>query len=49
MDDEEELGVGDDALVEQSVDVAVEEGVEDAGDVGVGDGDQVGSICYVQT
>ena len=36
VDDEEELGVGDDALVEQSVDVAVEEGVEDAGDVGVG-------------
>ena len=32
MDDEEELGVGDDALVEQTVDVAVEEGVEDARD-----------------
>ena len=36
MDDEEELGVWDDALVEQAVDVAVEEGVEDAGDGGVG-------------
>ena len=36
MDDEEELGVGDDALVEQAVHVAVEEGVEDAGDGGVG-------------
>ena len=35
MDDEEELGVGDDALVEQTVDVAVKEGVEDAGDGGV--------------
>ena len=42
MDDEEELGVRDDALVEQAVDVAVKEGLEDAGDVGVGgkeDGD----------
>ena len=36
MDDEEELGVGDDALVEQAVHVAVEEGVEDARDGGVG-------------
>ena len=36
MDDEEELGVRDDALVEQAVDVAVKEGLEDAGDVGVG-------------
>ena len=36
MDDEEELGVWDDALVEQAVDVAVEEGVEDARDGGVG-------------
>ena len=36
MDDEEELGVRDDALVEQAVDVAVKEGMEDAGDGGVG-------------
>ena len=36
VDDEEELGVGDDALVEQAVHVAVEEGVEDARDGGVG-------------
>ena len=36
VDDEEELGVWDDALVEQTVDVAVKEGLEDAGDVGVG-------------
>ena len=36
MDDEEELGVRDDALVEQAVDVAVKEGMKDAGDGGVG-------------
>ena len=34
MDDEEELGVGDDALVEQAMHVAVEEGVGAARDGG---------------
>ena len=35
VDDEEELGVGDDALVEEAVHVAVEERPEDARDGGV--------------